>query len=86
MSNPTLEAPRGVTPPKPEKPGIAAALKKIFSKTEEADEAKIIALCLQEYRLAEIDAELELPGGTANRVHAKFIRLLRDMYRELDTG
>jgi cytochrome b6-f complex iron-sulfur subunit len=46
MSNPTAEKPQGVAPPPPappSKPGIADALRKIFSSQEDGDEAKQIA-------------------------------------------
>jgi len=45
MSNPTIEKPSGaaVPPPKPAKPGIADALKKILSGPDDTDEDKQIA-------------------------------------------
>jgi cytochrome b6-f complex iron-sulfur subunit len=46
MSNPTAEKPQGVAPPPPAppgKPGIADALRKIFSSQDDGDEAKKIA-------------------------------------------
>ncbi len=45
MSNPTAEKPEGVAPPPvaPKKPGIADALRKIFSSQDDGDEAKKIA-------------------------------------------
>src|SRR5262249_7088887 len=45
MSNPTAEKPAGVAapPPKPAKPGIAEALRKILSEPDETDESNLIA-------------------------------------------
>ena len=44
MSNPTVEAPSGPTPPpKQSKPGIVQALQSIFSSPEETDESKQMA-------------------------------------------
>jgi cytochrome b6-f complex iron-sulfur subunit len=45
MSNPTAEKPAGVAPPPPapKKPGIADALRKIFSAQEDGDETRRIA-------------------------------------------
>jgi cytochrome b6-f complex iron-sulfur subunit len=45
MSNPTAEKPPGAAapPPKPSKPRIVDALRKIFSEPEESDESKQIA-------------------------------------------
>ncbi len=45
MSNPTAEKPAGASapPPKPSKPGIGEALRKIFTEPEEGDESKRIA-------------------------------------------
>src|SRR5260370_33297291 len=45
MSNPTAEKPAGASapPPKPSKPGIGEALRKIFTEPDEGDESKRIA-------------------------------------------
>jgi len=45
MSNPTAEKPAGVAapPPKPVKPGIGEALRKILAEPDDTDESKLIA-------------------------------------------
>jgi len=43
MANPTLEPTGSAAPPPKPKPSVAQALRKIFSKDEDSDEAKIIA-------------------------------------------
>src|SRR5262249_61526880 len=45
MSNPTAENPAGAAPPapKPAKPGIGEALRKILAEPDDTDESKLIA-------------------------------------------